>query len=294
MTTTPTLIVPDFSEWQGEVDWGKVIGGGYPAAIIRVFNGSRADRQYARNRSQAHAHRVRALGLYSFMLPGGTGHIEDQAAEFVKLVGRLEPGEWPILDHEAQGVTKNMASTWISYVGRHLHGAEPWLYASEYLFRTEDLAGLVPARRTWLAAYGPHEPREGHELWQYTDHRLIPGVAHPCDASTFHGDVTDLLHAVAQQVPATPGPTANAAHPFPHGIRPGSSNPSARGLQRALKKTGWMPEHIAESDHYGMETERSVGGFNRKHGMNEKGMAWDPAIGPSGWALLMTLAYGTG
>jgi GH25 family lysozyme M1 (1,4-beta-N-acetylmuramidase) len=292
MTTPKTLIVPDLSEWQGEVDWSKLVGGGYPAAIIRVYNGSRADTFYARNRSQAHAHHVRALGLYAFLNPGGTGHIEDQAAQFVRLVGKLEPGEWPIVDHEAQGVTPNMSRVWIDYVGRHLHGAEPWLYSSEYLFRTEGLGALVPAQRTWLAAYGPNEPKEHHELWQYTDHRAIPGVAHPCDASTFHGDVNELLHAVAQAVPATPGPTAHPRFPFPHGIRPGLSSPSARPLQQALKKTRWLAENVAESDHYGMQTERAVGGFNKKHGFNAPGMQWDPAIGPRGWALLMTLAYG--
>ncbi|WP_399559098.1 glycoside hydrolase family 25 protein (plasmid) [Streptomyces sp. NBC_01136] len=291
--TTPTLLVPDFSEWQGEVNWGALVSGGYPAAIVRVYNGSRADHQYSRNRAQAHGHRVRALGLYSFLLPGGAGAIEQQAAEFVDLVGSLLPGEWVIVDYEANGLHPDMLTAWISYVGKHLHGSEPWLYGSEYVFRTEGLAADVPAVRTWLAAYGQSEPREAHELWQYTDHRAIPGVTGFADCSTFHGTVEQLLAAVGYAPAPTPGPTTHPRFPYPVGIKPGSSDPSARPLQEALKRTGWMAHDIAESDHYGPATEQGVAGFNDKHHLNAAGTQHDPAIGPRGWALLMTLAYGT-
>jgi GH25 family lysozyme M1 (1,4-beta-N-acetylmuramidase) len=290
--TTPTLLVPDFSEWQGEVNWG-LVRSEYPAAIIRVYNGGRADHQYSRNRAQAHANHVRALGLYSFLLPGGAGAIEHQAAEFVDLVGSLLPGEWVIVDYEAKGLHPDMLRTWLAYVGKRLHGSEPWLYASEYVFRTEGLAADVPAVRTWLAAYGQSEPREAHELWQYTDHRAIPGVHGFADCSTFHGTVEQLLAAVKHPPAPKPGPSAHPGHPYPVGIRPGSSHPSAKPLQRALKATGWMGHEVAESDHYGPATQRAVGGFNEKHHLNAVGVRRDPAIGPRGWALLMTFAYGT-
>jgi hypothetical protein len=53
-----------------------------------------------------------------------------------------------------------------------------------------------------------------------------------------------------------------------------------------------MAHSVAASDHYGPETQRSVSGFNAKHHLNSAGVRVDPAIGPNGWALLMTLAYG--
>jgi GH25 family lysozyme M1 (1,4-beta-N-acetylmuramidase) len=289
--TTPTLLVPDFSEWQGEVAWAEVVAAGYPAAIIRAYNGDRPDHQWTRNRSQAHAHGVRALGLYAYLVPGGVGAIERQAQEFVSLVGRLEPGEWPICDYEAANLHPDMLRTWVDYVAAHLHGAPPWEYTSEYLLRTEHL-DAVPAHRTWVAAYGPTEPAEGHELWQYTDHRQVPGAGY-VDCSSFHGTVEDLVRAVAGTPAPTPGPTVHPRFPYPKGLHPGGSSPSARPLQAALKRTGWMEHSVAESDHYGPATEQAVGGFNRKHGYNAAGISWDPAIGPHGWALLMTLAYGT-
>jgi GH25 family lysozyme M1 (1,4-beta-N-acetylmuramidase) len=297
---TTSLLIPDVSEWQGPIDWAKLIKAAYPAVIIRAYNGTRADHQWAANRSGAHAHGVRALGLYAYLEPGTTEQIEHQAAAFVSLVGSLRAGEWPICDYEATKLTPAMLKTWLSYVAARLHGSEPWAYTGEYLLRSEKLSAVVPAHRTWVAAYGPTEPSEGHELWQYTDHRTVPGVSGGVDCSTFHGSVEQLLAAVG--APATPskpsapapGPTAHASHPYPKGIAPGRSVPSAEPLQAALQATGWMPKNVRRSPHYGPATSAGVAGFNDKHHMNSTGTAHDPAIGPHGWALLMTLAYGAG
>lgn len=91
----------------------------------------------------------------------------------------------------------------------------------------------------------------------------------------------------------TPGPTTHPRFPYPVGIHPGGTSPSARPLQEALKRTGWMDKDVPESDHYGPLTQQGVAGFNLKHHFNDAGVSWDPAIGPHGWALLMTFAYGT-
>lgn len=94
--------------------------------------------------------------------------------------------------------------------------------------------------------------------------------------------------------PTAPKPPlpSRPAHPFPTGLRPGSRVPSARGLQTALKLTGWLAKGVILSDWYGPLTEAAVAGFNSKHNLNSAGTAHDTAIGPQGWALLMTLAYG--
>jgi len=295
--TTPRLIIPDVSEWQGFVEW-ETVARTHPAAIIRVYNGSRADQQFARNRAQAHEHGIHALGLYAYLSP--EHDIEHQAAAFVSLVGHLQPGEWPILDYEASGLHSADIMPWFVHVSAALHGheaaADPWLYTGEYLYRSQNLGKVttLPAKRTWLAAYGAHEPDEGHALWQYTSHGSIAGVHGNVDLSVFHGTLQQLqtlTHAAPAPAPH-PGPTSHPRHPFPAGIHPGGSKPSARPLQQALKVTGWMAKDVKESDQYGPKTQESVGGFNRKHGLNSHGVKWDTAIGPHGWALLMTLAYG--
>jgi GH25 family lysozyme M1 (1,4-beta-N-acetylmuramidase) len=287
------LLVPDLSEWQGGVNWGVLIGAGYPAAIIRVYNGYRPDTEFLRNRDQAHRCGIRALGLYAYL--AADGDVADQAAQFVHLVSPLRAGEWPIVDCEDGTNSAERVREWSAYVGRALGYGQPWLYSGEWFYQQQHLDQAdVPASRTWLAAYGPSEPREGHELWQYTDHRTVPGVdGGAVDCSVFHGDIAQLVAAVAG-APAspTPGPTVHPRFPFPAGLHPGGTSPSARPLQDALKKTGWMDQTIADSDHYGPATQQGVAGFNLKHGFNDAGKSWDPAIGPRGWALLMTLAYG--
>jgi GH25 family lysozyme M1 (1,4-beta-N-acetylmuramidase) len=297
--TTPNLYVPDLSEWQGSVDWQALIHGGHPVAIIRAHNGSRADHDFQHNREQAHAHGIRALGLYAYLIAGvDPAH---QAAEFVATVGTLRAGEWPILDYEAGGLHSTEIHAWISHVSQALHGSAPWLYAGEYIYRTQHLDQVsgVPAIRTWIAAYGSHEPVEGHTLWQYSSHGHVPGVTGNVDLSVFHGTADQLVAMVHGPTPAPPpvhhpkpGPTAHPSHPYPHGIHPGGTSPSARSLQTALKKTGWLASSVMESDHYGPQTQAAVAGFNRKHNLNSVGVSSDSAIGPHGWALLMTLAYG--
>ncbi|WP_330306252.1 MULTISPECIES: GH25 family lysozyme [unclassified Streptomyces] len=81
---------------------------------------------------------------------------------------------------------------------------------------------------------------------------------------------------------------------FPAGLAPGKSKPSAKGLQKALRAAGFL--HITDadlSDHYGPRTEAGVGKFFAAHPQfRAKGKPHDVAIGPRGWAFLLTLAYG--
>jgi GH25 family lysozyme M1 (1,4-beta-N-acetylmuramidase) len=284
-----TLLVPDLSEWQGAVDW-HALTAAYPAAIIRVHNGTRADKTFSANRRNAHAAGIRALGLYAYLVADRDP--VDQAAEFVHEVGHLQAGEWPIVDCEAgAGDQSARVRKWAAYVARALGAVQPWLYSGESFYRDHGLSHAgIPAIRTWIAAYRSTEPTTGHKLWQYTDHRTVPGVSGPVDCSEFHGTVQQLL-AATRPAP-TQGPTSSASHPFPTGLHPGGTNPSARPLQQALKRTGWMDKHVQESDNYGPITQHAVAGFNQKHGFSDKGTLYDPAIGPHGWALLMSLAYG--
>ena len=291
---TESLLIPDLSEYQGVVDWPALVGAAYPAVIIRAYNGARSDDQFAVNREHAHLAGVRALGLYAYLDPARDA--TDQAAEFVHTIGVLKPGEWPIVDVESGASAADRTRAWLAYVGRALGNSDvEWLYSGEAFYRAQGLADVIPTSRTWLAAWGPDQPPDGEALWQYTDHRTIPGVNVPVDCSVYRGTVEQLLAAIGDK-PAprpTPGPTAHPRWPFPTGIHPGGTTPSAIPLQQALKRTQWLPEDTVESTHYGPATQAAVAGFNAKHGWNDKGVEHDPAIGPLGWALLMTLAYGS-
>ncbi|MGC5343639.1 CHAP domain-containing protein [Streptomyces sp. DT171] len=92
-------------------------------------------------------------------------------------------------------------------------------------------------------------------------------------------------------VPAKPKPYAPPA--FPKGLAPGRKSPSAKSLQRALKAAGFMAQGIAEADTYGPATQAAVARFHQAHpAYRGKGLHYDPAIGPKGWAALHSIAYG--
>lgn len=103
------------------------------------------------------------------------------------------------------------------------------------------------------------------------------------------------IMTAAQKLISPPKPTpvpVKVYPPYPQGLAPGRSTPSARELQKLLKTTGWLRKAVPYSDTYGPETQAAVVGFNNKHGLNSPRLAHDPAIGPKGWALLCKLALG--
>lgn len=80
----------------------------------------------------------------------------------------------------------------------------------------------------------------------------------------------------------------SAAPPFPAGIGPHKSRPSAVTLQRQLKRAGFMPQSVKENDNYGPETRNGVARFHDKHPQFKSQPGYRPQIGPKGWAYLFT------
>ncbi|MFQ6197074.1 peptidoglycan-binding domain-containing protein [Streptomyces sp. NPDC000405] len=135
----------------------------------------------------------------------------------------------------------------------------------------------------------------GHEEW--TDTKIDPG--------SFSMD--RMWRRIGERLKGKPsgpvsggGPTGGSSGgssysppPFPAGLAPDKSNPSAKSLQEALKRTGWPDPSIPSSDSYGPATQKAVAGFNTKHGLYAMGQPYDAAIGRRGWDLLHKLAYGS-
>jgi len=87
-----------------------------------------------------------------------------------------------------------------------------------------------------------------------------------------------------------PKPVPYTPPAFPTGLKPNDASPSAKGLQTALKKAGYLASSVPLSDNYGPKTQEAVKKF---HAANPAyGTAQDPAIGPKGWAELHREAYG--
>jgi N-acetyl-anhydromuramyl-L-alanine amidase AmpD len=133
--------------------------------------------------------------------------------------------------------------------------------------------------------------RDVSAAYRQTDH-TDPGPEFPWDY--FLARVRAYLKPKAPApAPAPSKPRKYTPPPFPKGLKPNSSKPSARPLQRALKAAGFMNKSVPESDNYGPRTQEGVGLFHRKYPQYAaKGSTWDVAIGPKGWAFLFELAYG--
>ena len=108
------------------------------------------------------------------------------------------------------------------------------------------------------------------------------------DADGYPGPVTwQRLMAVP---PVKPKPYIPPS--FPKGIAPNKKSPSAKGLQRALKAAGYMPNWVALADNYGPHTQAGVIEFHNDYPQfKDSGVRKDPRIGPKGWAYLHKLAH---
>jgi GH25 family lysozyme M1 (1,4-beta-N-acetylmuramidase) len=196
------LLLPDLSEFQAGADLEgiKDMNGG--AAIIRAAYGAdHPDKAFARLR--AGAADFAFLGIYQYLVVGQDATA--QAEAFCKITGKLAPHEVPILDlEEGSGDQAVRAAVWLTHVDAAL-GLAPgpvqqrsWVYSGMDFAQTH---GLVPVfdgpRHTWVAAYGPAEPKLGHTLWQCTDGTSgihvtdWPGAGR-CDTNVFNGTLAQL------------------------------------------------------------------------------------------------------
>jgi GH25 family lysozyme M1 (1,4-beta-N-acetylmuramidase) len=201
------LHLPDVSEFQPNVDWPAVAKHNGGAAIIRALYGAEhVDKVWAAGRRHAaHKAGIGVLGIYQYLRAD-----EDpvaQARAFVGQVGKLERGEFAVLDlEEGAGGQSHRAKAWLDYVDEHLtYGGyhRAWLYSGDAFLRSQLTPFVGPqdhSRRIWVADYGA-KPDVRHDLWQHTDgtHAVPndwhqhgwPGIGR-CDCSVFAGTLQEF------------------------------------------------------------------------------------------------------
>jgi len=203
-----TLFIADVSDFQEPVDWEAYKASGRAGAIIKATEGrSFVAATFRDNRKGITGLDLR--GLYHFGLQRNDP--ADDAAHFCKVVGRLEPGEIPILDAEhtttgggnfVVGPDNEWCLGWAAAVTERL-GVKPALYFSESYF--SDRLGSDPRLSEafsffWVAAFrkSPRPTIKGMQLWQSTNGidgrvRDVPGVPGlRCDDNEFEGTRQDL------------------------------------------------------------------------------------------------------
>ena len=204
----PNLIIPDLSEFQGTVAW-RTLAPAAPAAIIRAHNGWRADNAFKYNATVG-VPLLKWWAAYQY-LPASVDPVAARHA-FDALVAPYKPNAVVLDLEEGTGDQSPRAKAWLDA------GTGPEiLYSGLYFMRTHGLTGVAVPK--WIAAYGQAEPTDTHELWQFTDKQTFPGIAHPCDASIFHGTITELI-ALTNPTTATPTPISATAPTLPTVMNP--------------------------------------------------------------------------
>lgn len=84
--------------------------------------------------------------------------------------------------------------------------------------------------------------------------------------------------------------SAPAADPYKDGLpKINQKVPSAKALQYELKRTAFLGTNIAYADNYGPRTQQAVMTFHRDNPEVSTSPAYDPQIGPNGWAKLRAM-----
>jgi hypothetical protein len=195
------LHLPGVCEFQPNVDWRSVTQRNGGAAIVRALHGGRhVDRAWygGARRFEAHKSGVRVLGICQYLTADEDA--VDQADAFVRLVGRLAPGEFAVVDvEEGAGDQLGRAQAWLERVDAGLSypgycGA--WLGSGATFCGDHGLMPIVASgRATWVASHGTSPPAFTHTLWRHTDRESWPGIC-ACGCSIYDGDLDGLERTV--------------------------------------------------------------------------------------------------
>ena len=200
------LLLPDVSEFQPHTDMHGVKAANGGAAVIRACYGtSHPDAVFAKLRATASGFPF--LGIYMYLTAAQDA--ATQAHAFVRLVGKLNPHEVPILDlEEGIGNQSARATAWLGVVDEAFGlSALPlpkrsWLYSGEEFAQGHGLGPVFAgARHTWVAAYRNTEPTLGHTLWQSTNGLVGANItswpgAGRCDTNAYRGSLAQLAELI--------------------------------------------------------------------------------------------------
>ncbi|HET8922560.1 MAG TPA: GH25 family lysozyme [Candidatus Acidoferrum sp.] len=204
----------DVSSNQGQVDWERVAGAGKAFAFARATVGGHiADSQFATN-WQGISDAGMLRGAYHFFWP--LTPWKEQAENFIKTVGALNPGDLPpVLDLE-EAIPKSdqlkrdvwndipanqrlsIIQNWLDEVEQAL-GMQPMIYTRQNFI--EPLLGdgvkALATSGLWIAHYNVAQPSTPSSwtswtFWQYSETGSIDAVHGNVDCDRFAGSQDDL------------------------------------------------------------------------------------------------------
>lgn len=207
---------PDFSEFQGAVDW-SALGAAYRAGTIQAvairagFGTVRADAQFKVNQAGARAQGIPVI-YYWFNYPAYNAPTAE-AAMFNATVGPLQPGEAMAGDFEddpsARPFPRGQAGVdWSEAFLTALQAPQnaTWWYTYPFLLSSVGLQPLFGTWPLWMADYSatPDDAFAPAIARQYTDCGSTPGVGGCCDQSrVLRGPLSQWLTPSTDPGPST-------------------------------------------------------------------------------------------
>jgi lysozyme len=195
----------DVSEFQENIDARTYISSGHSCLLVRAHNGWRADHKWPARRAYLRRYPFTCLGFYQYLV--SSRDAAQQAREFIDCVGALRENEFVVLDlEEGAGNQIARAEAWFAVVDGWW-GHRATLY-SGLSFCRDHLGGWERWKRPrWLAAYQSAEPRDQHELWQYTDSARFNGLDGAVDGNIYRGTQERFCAVFTQHdTPVAPSP----------------------------------------------------------------------------------------
>jgi GH25 family lysozyme M1 (1,4-beta-N-acetylmuramidase) len=192
----------DVSDHQKDVNWDKYAASGRQMAICKASEGyDWADPSTADNRAALNKLKL-GCGLYHFAgstIHGKAEKPEVEAKYFLDQVGKLGPGEFPVLDFERSwGMTPSEQCDWMKRWCTAVEketGKTPWVYIPTYILKHLPAPDASQLTRfpLWIANYQSqdpanppaHEPWPNIAAWQYSASVEIPGIGKSDDSFLF-------------------------------------------------------------------------------------------------------------
>lgn len=226
----------DISNYQGDIDWPRVVGeGGRAFAIAKATEGTGfVDAKFTRNMSQGRSAGV-IMGAYHFARPSASPTVTaDALAEARHFVKTLHPwlddgGLWPVLDLEdGSALGKAALSSWSrTFLGevKRLTTSAAILYTGRSYAQNYVEADLA-AYPLWIAVPNTTPGANTFDLgpwtrWtfqQYSWTGQVPGITGDVDLNVFSGDDVQLqayalppLTHVLSDLQAAPGVAARGS-----------------------------------------------------------------------------------
>lgn len=175
------------------INWAAVARAGVTTALIKATEGATyVNPYYSSDRGNALAAGLDVLAYHY----ASFGNVDAEVAHFVAIAGQRYAR---ILDIET---STNVAWTREFFQGLGLSSDQVCTYGSASSLG--DIRAQVPSL-CWPAAYGQLYPGWG-VMWQFTDASTIPGIAGPCDESSWHGSQVqyDTLFSIYDAPPPVP------------------------------------------------------------------------------------------